>query len=375
MTAVAQIEPRVSLHDLAALGQSVWIDFLSRDLVRTGGLHRLISTGVSGVTTNPTILQQAVAGSRAYDRQLRDLAATGADAETALFQIAATDVAAACDALADVWRESAGRDGFVSWEVDPALADSPKETVAEAHALVCRVGRPNLLVKIPATRSGVAAFEEATAAGLSVNVTLIFTLARYGEVLSAYSRGLSRAAAAGLDLTAIHSVASFFVSRLDVAADRLLDKIGTPTARALRGRLGIASAKLAYRLFQRAQATERWEHLRASGAEPQRCLWASTATKNHAYRDVMYVEELVGRSTVTTLPSATLDAFLDHGRAAPTLTQGVEEAAGHMLQLAAAGVDVDAIGRELERDGVERFRRSQREAVDSVAATIASPKS
>ena len=375
MTAVAQIEPRVSLHDLAALGQSVWIDFLSRDLVRTGGLHRLISTGVSGVTTNPTILQQAVAGSRAYDRQLRDLAATGADAETALFQIAATDVAAACDALADVWRESAGRDGFVSWEVDPALADSPKETVAEAHALVCRVGRPNLLVKIPATRAGVAAFEEATAAGLSVNVTLIFTLARYGEVLSAYSRGLSRAAAAGLDLTAIHSVASFFVSRLDVAADRLLDKIGTPTARALRGRLGIASAKLAYRLFQRAQATERWEHLRASGAEPQRCLWASTATKNHAYRDVMYVEELVGRSTVTTLPSATLDAFLDHGRAAPTLTQGVEEAAGHMLQLAAAGVDVDAIGRELERDGVERFRRSQREAVDSVAATIASPKS
>jgi transaldolase len=375
VTAVAQIEPRVSLHDLAALGQSVWIDFLSRDLVRTGGLHRLISTGVSGVTTNPTILQQAVAGSRAYDRQLRDLAATGADAETALFQIAATDVAAACDALADVWRESAGRDGFVSWEVDPALADSPKETVAEAHALVCRVGRPNLLVKIPATRAGVAAFEEATAAGLSVNVTLIFTLARYGEVLSAYSRGLSRAAAAGLDLTAIHSVASFFVSRLDVAADRLLDKIGTPTARALRGRLGIASAKLAYRLFQRAQATERWEHLRASGAEPQRCLWASTATKNHAYRDVMYVEELVGRSTVTTLPSATLDAFLDHGRAAPTLTQGVEEAAGHMLQLAAAGVDVDAIGRELERDGVERFRRSQREAVDSVAATIASPKS
>jgi transaldolase len=359
------------LLELSLLGQSTWIDFLSRDLIANGGLHRLIDAGVSGVTTNPTILAHAVTGTTAYDQQINELVREGLGPDEALLELAETDVRAACDALADVWRASRGRDGFISWEVNPALAYRSDATLEEARFLAQRTARPNLLVKIPATLDGVAAFEEATAIGLSVNVTLIFSVERYREIVAAYLRGLARARDAGVDLTTIHSVASLFVSRLDTAADAALDRIGTPRAAALRGRLGIASAKLAYRAFQQSQQTKQWEGLSALGANPQRCLWASTGMKNAAYRDVMYVEELIGPETVTTLPEPTLDAFLDHGRVAPTLVADVDDAAQHVRELETVGVDVAALATELERDGVRRFRRSQSDAVDAIWLSIA----
>jgi transaldolase len=347
------------LERVSRLGQSVWIDWLSRDLLSSGDLEHLIAEhAVTGVTTNPTILERAIGTGHDYDRQIADLRGFDFSPREIATELARGDVSEAALQLLPVWQASGGADGYVSWEVDPALAWNATATLAAVRELRQLVQLPNLLIKIPATEPGLRALEDAIAAGYSVNVTLIFSLERYAAVVESYLRGLRRAADAGLDLASIHSVASFFISRLDSAADAVLEQERSPFARALRGRLGIASAKLAYRHFQACFSGARWQALRGLGALPQRPLWASTSTKNPAYRDVRYVEELIGPQTVTTLPQATLEAFEEHGRVAETLTHDVERAALTFDDLALAGLDVRRLTDELEQDGIAQFARS-----------------
>ncbi len=364
---IRRIDNRSRLQGLARLGQSVWIDWLSRDLLQSGGLQRLITShAVTGVTTNPTILDRAIGAGGAYDRQIRDLRGFGLQPVDSFAEIAATDVSDAAVQLLPLWQASGGADGYVSWEVDPALAWNADATVTEVHRLQRRIDLPNLLVKIPATEPGLRAIEDAIAAGHSINVTLIFSLERYAAVAESYLRGLYRAADARLDLSRIHSVASLFISRIDTAADKLLDQDGSGRALALRGRLGIASAKLAYQHFQEVFTGPRWEALRAHGAMPQRPLWASTSAKDPAYRDVRYVEQLIGPHTVTTLPETTLTAFEDHGRVAPTIERQVEAAAEVIHAFADAGIDLRRLTDELERDGIAQFARSLDAVVERI---------
>jgi len=355
---------------LTRLGQSVWIDWLSRDLLESADLQRLIAEhSVAGVTTNPTILEHAITGGGAYGRQIRELRRFNLRPIDIFGELAATDVTEAALQLLPVWQATSGADGYVSWEVDPALAWNARATLGEVRRLQRRIDLPNLLVKIPATEPGLAAIEDSIAAGHSINVTLIFSLERYAAVAESYLRGLRRAADAGLDLSTIHSVASFFISRLDSAADKLLDRQKSPLAAARRGRLGIASAKLAYRHFQAVFSGPRWEALRARGATPQRLLWASTSSKDPSYRDVRYVEGLIGPETVTTVPKTTLEAFEDHGQVAATLERDVEVAELRLGDLAALGVDLRDLTDELERDGIARFARSFDAVVERIGAT------
>jgi transaldolase len=351
--------PNSPLQRLSRLGQSVWIDWLSRDLLQSGEFARLMAEhAVDGVTTNPTILERAINAGHTYNRQIRDLRDLGLQPAEILGELAANDVSEAAVQLLPVWQATAGADGYVSWEVDPALAWNAAATVSDVRRLQRRIDLPNLLVKIPATEPGLAAIEDAIAAGYSINATLIFSLERYAAVAESYLRGLQRAADAGLDLSQIHSVASLFISRLDTAADQLLDRQRSPVSMARRGRLGIATAKLAYRHFQAVFSGSRWEALRAQGATPQRPLWASTSSKDPAYRDVRYVESLIGPETVTTLPQATLEAFADHGQVEATLARDIERAELILGDLAALGIDLDRLTNELEREGVLRFAHS-----------------
>ncbi|MDP8978039.1 MAG: transaldolase [Actinomycetota bacterium] len=345
------------LHRLAEQGQSVWIDYLSRDFLRPEGLERMVrEDALAGVTSNPTIFQKAIAGSDSYDEQLREVLDAGAGPKEAFYELAMRDVADACDVLRPVWERGSGRDGFVSLEVDPNLAYEAEGTVAEALDLHERVERPNLLVKIPATRPGLAAIEDVIAQGRSVNVTLCFSLRRHREVAESYVRGLERLVAAGGDPASVASVASFFVSRVDTETDRRLDELGGPGE--LKGRLAVANAKLAYQGYREAFSGQRWELLVARGATPQRCLWASTSTKDPAYPDVMYVEQLIGPETVNTMPEETLRAFADHGTVAPTLERDLDRARAVFDEVAAAGVDYDDVTRVLEAEGVRKFADS-----------------
>lgn len=347
------------LQHLAELGQSVWIDYLSRDLIEGGGLAKLVrDDAVVGITSNPTIFQQAIAHGDAYDQQLRELLPRGLSTKEVFLELACADVAAACDVLRPVWKRTDGRDGYVSIEVDPNLAYDTLAQYEEARRLHERIARPNLLVKIPGTRPGLAAIEDAIAGGRSINVTLVFSVERYVAVARAYLDGLGRFHAAGGDVATVRSVASFFVSRIDSETDRRLDALGAPAE--LKGKLGIANAKLAYERFRQlfSPRNEPWAALAAAGAHPQRCLWASTSTKNPAYRDVLYVEELIGPQTVNTMPEPTLLAFQDHGTAAPTLERGVDEAHRLLDRLKAVGVDYDDVVETLEAEGVEKFSRS-----------------
>jgi transaldolase len=362
------------LAQLSHNGQSVWIDWLSRELLKSGELQRLIAAhAVVGVTTNPTILERAISDGGAYDRQVRELRRFNLQPVDIFAELAATDVTEAALQLLPVWQATGGADGYVSWEVDPALAWNAGATLAEVRRLQRRIDLPNLLVKIPATEPGLAAIENSIAAGYSINVTLIFSLERYAAVAESYLRGLRRAADAGLDLSTIHSVASFFISRLDSAADKLLDRQSSPVAAARRGRLGIASAKLAYRHFQAVFGGRRWEALRARGATPQRLLWASTSSKDPSYRDVRYVEALIGPETVTTLPKTTLEAFEDHGQVATTLEREVEEAELSLGDLAALGLDLRRLTDELEQDGIAQFARSFDAVVERIGAITERP--
>jgi transaldolase len=355
------------LHELSELGQSVWIDFLSRDLLRSGGLARMMrEDAVVGVTSNPTIFQKAISAGESYDEQLREVLKNERDPKEIFLQLAAQDIAEALDLLRLVWDEGSGKDGYVSFEVDPNLAYDTEATIAEATRLHELVDRPNLFVKIPATRAGLPAIEEMIAKGKPINVTLIFSLGRYAEVAEAYIRGLERLVAAGGDPRRVASVASFFVSRVDTEADKRLDEIGGHDE--LKGKLAVANAKLAYQRYKEIFAGERWEKLAVKGATPQRCLWASTSTKNPAYRDVLYVEELIGPMTVDTMPEETIRAFQDHGRVALTLGEGIEEAKRVVEHLAEAGVDYDDVVETLEREGVEKFADSFTELLDGIRA-------
>jgi transaldolase len=354
------------LHELSERGQSVWIDSLSRQWLRDGTLDGLMrDDAVVGVTSNPTIFQKALAEGDWYDDQLRELLGELDDPKEIFFHLGVTDIQEACDRFRPVWDESKGQDGYVSFEVEPDLAYDQEATIEQALHFHEWIDRPNLYVKIPATEPGLGAIEECIARGRNINVTLIFGLQRYEEVAEAYTRGLERLVESGGDPSRVASVASFFVSRVDTEADRRLDEVGHPE---LKGRLAVANAKLAYQRYEQIFSGERWERLAAQGATRQRCLWASTSTKNPEYRDVMYIEELIGPETVNTMPLETIRAFQDHGVVADTLEQGVDEAQQLLEQLAQAGVDYDDVTDTLEREGVQKFSDSFNELLDGIRA-------
>jgi transaldolase len=355
------------LHQLSALGQSVWIDTLSRDMLRTGELARLMEEdAVVGVTSNPTIFQKALAEGDAYDEQLRHELQEERDPKELFIRLAAKDITEACDLLRPVWDGGGGKDGYVSMEVDPTLAFDTDGTIAEAQRYHDLIDRLNLFVKIPATEPGLPAIEEMIARGRPINVTLIFSLERYAEVAEAYIRGLERLVESGGDPSKVASVASFFVSRVDTEADRRLEETGGPDE--LKGKLAIANAKLAYQRYEEIFSGDRWQALADAGATTQRPLWASTSTKNPDYRDVMYVEELIGPETVNTMPLETVAAFQDHGEVALTLEQGIDEAKRVFEELKAAGIDVDDVTATLEREGVEKFSDSFEELLAGIRA-------
>jgi transaldolase len=347
------------LNQLADHGQSVWIDYLSRTFVNDGDLAGLVADGVVGVTSNPTIFQGAIAEGDAYDDQIKQVSATESEPKEIFLALARDDIRAACDLLRQVWDEGDGKDGWVSLEVDPNLAHDTRATIEEAARLHGLIERPNVLIKIPATKEGLPAIEETIASGIPVNVTLIFSLERHREVAEAYIRGLERLIDSGGNPSTVASVASFFVSRVDTEADRRLDEIGGFDE--LKGTLAIANAKLAYETYAEVFSGAQWDALTAKGATPQRCLWASTSTKNPAYRDTLYVEELVGPDTVNTMPRETVEAVQDHGDISRTLDQDVEEARRMLERLAEAGVEYDDVVATLEREGVEKFAKSFRE--------------
>jgi len=345
------------LAALTKAGVSIWLDDLSRERLRSGGLADLAARDhVVGVTTNPTIFANAITGSEDYDAQVADLAARGIGAGEALRMLTTADVRWACDVLRPVYDRTDGIDGRVSIEVDPRLARDTQATIAEARQLWWLVDRPNLFVKIPAARQGLPAITACLAEGISINVTLIFSLGRYEAVMEAFLAGMERAAEAGRDLSAIASVASFFVSRVDTAVDARLDKIGTAEAAALRGHAAIANARLAYQRYEQVCSESRWTALAAAGARPQRPLWASTSVKDRAYPDTRYVTGLVARGVVNTMPAATLRAVADHGQVpADSIHDGYGEARRTLDELRAVGIDYDEVMRDLEDEGVAKF--------------------
>ncbi len=355
------------LKALAEHGQSPWIDYLSRTFVRDGDLARLVDDGIVGVTSNPTIFQKAIAEGDAYDDQLREVLTTESDPKEVFLALARDDIRGACDVLAGAFdRGDETRDGWVSLEVDPDLAHDAAGTAKEARRLHKMIERRNLFVKIPGTLEGLDAIEETIAAEIPVNVTLLFSLERYRAAAEAYLRGLRRLRDAGGDMSKVASVASFFVSRVDTEADKRLDELGGHDD--LKGTLAIANAKLAYQTYLEVFAGDDWQELKAAGASAQRCLWASTSTKNPAYRDVLYVEELVGPQTVNTMPRETIDAVEDHGRIERTLDRDVDEARRTFERFAEAGIDYDDVVAVLEREGVEKFDASFKELLDGVAS-------
>jgi transaldolase len=352
------------LQQVAELGQSVWIDSLSREWLRTGELKRMMDEdAVTGVTSNPTIFQKSMAEGDWYNDQFREVMANEDDLKEIFLQGAIADIEEACDLFRSVWDEGAGKDGYVSMEVDPNLAYDTPATIEEAARFHDWVERPNLYVKIPATEPGLPAIEEMIARGRNINVTLIFSLERHKEVAEAYIRGLERLAEAGGDLATVGSVASYFVSRVDTEADRRLDEAGHPE---LKGKLAVVNAKLAYQNYEEIFSGARWDALAEKGATPQWCLWASTSVKNPEYRDVLYVEDLIGPGTVNTMPRETVEAFQDHGQVAATLEDGIDEAKQVFEQVAAAGVDYDDVTDTLEREGVEKFIDSFTELLDGI---------
>jgi len=352
---------------LNELGQSAWLDLIGRKMIASGELKRMIDEeGIRGVTANPAIFEKAIVESSDYDDELQRLAKAGKAPLDVYEAIAIADVRAACDVLRPLFdhglpskaKTSAGkviRDGFCSLEVSPALALQTDATVSEAKRFWAAVARPNLFIKIPATREGIPAIREATAGGISVNITLIFSTKVYGQVIEAYLSGLEARAAKGLPIDGLHSVASFFVSRVDTAVDKLLEKNGSAQAKSLLGKIAVANAKEAYQVYLASVATPRWKALEAKGANRQRPLWASTGTKNKAYPDTLYVDTLIGPETVNTLPLATLKAFNDHGKVARTLDQGVDEARAQLALLSKAGVDLEKVCAQLTEEGVKLF--------------------
>jgi transaldolase len=364
------------LASLAANGVSIWLDDLSRTRIRSGQLAELIeSRSVSGVTTNPTIFAGALSKGEGYAGQVAELAKANADASRAVFEITTQDVAEACDIFAGVYAKTHGFDGRVSIEVEPGLANDATATVAQAKQLFAKVNRENVMIKIPATQAGLAAITEVIAEGISVNVTLIFSLQRYREVIDAYMAGLEKAKANGRDLSKIHSVASFFVSRVDLEINKRLDAIATADARSLMNKSALANARLAYQVFEQQFASERWAALAASEANVQRPLMASTGVKDPALPDTLYVTELVAPQLVNTMPEKTMEAVFDHGVVpANSISNRYEESNMILLAVAAVGVDYDDVTQQLEREGVEKFIVSWNELLDSVTVALGTVK-
>jgi transaldolase len=344
-------------------GQSPWLDNLTRSYLRHGTLAEMVDDGIRGVTANPTIFANAIGGSADYDEQLSSLIAAGCPVDEAYWELVVTDITEALAVLRPVFDASGGTDGFVSVEVAPEVARDTSATIADARQLHTRIDEPNLLVKIPATVEGVPAIQAMIAGGRSINITLIFSLTRYAEVIDAYVSGLETFSDAGGDPTTVRSVASFFVSRVDREVDRRLEAVGGGEALESRGRAAVAQAKLAYRLFQEQFSGERWERLARLGAHRQRPLWASTSTKNPAYPDTLYVDNLIGPDTINTLPEPTISHFEDHGTLARTIDVDVQEADDTMRRLAALGVDMDDVGLTLENQGVASFHQSFRQVL------------
>jgi transaldolase len=360
------------LADLSAQDVSIWLDDISRERLRTGNLQELVDTKhVVGVTSNPTIFQKALEKGDAYDDQVRDLKVRQIEIDDAIRQLMAFDIRWACDVLRPVFDRTDGKDGRVSIEVDPRLAHDTERTTAEAKALWWLVDRPNVMIKIPAMAEGMAAITAATAAGINVNVTLIFGLDRYDHVMDAYLTGLEQAKDAGIDLSTIRSVASFFVSRVDTEIDKRLDKLGSREAAELRGKAGIANARLAYERFEKVLASDRWKALADAGANTQRPLWASTGVKDPAYDDTMYVVELAAPDTVNTMPEATLNAVADHGKIRGDAIAGTYDDARKVIDaLNALDVSYDDVIEVLESEGVQKFEDSYAQLAESVRGQL-----
>jgi transaldolase len=359
------------LAEIEKLGQSVWLDFIRRSLIASGEMAALVAQGVQGMTSNPAIFEKAIAGSSDYDDEIQSLVKAGMSVDAIYETLAIKDIQMAADELASVYRLTGGRDGYVSLEVSPFLARDTERTTAEARRLFEAVDRPNLMIKIPATPEGLPAITASLAAGVNVNVTLIFGLENYKAVAEAYIAGLERlalkgpSAKGGHPVNRIASVASFFVSRVDTAVDKELGKKG---AKNLLGKIAIANCKLAYAEYRSIIGRARWRELAAKGARPQRVLWASTSTKNPAYPDTLYVDELIGPDTVNTLPPETLQAFIDHGRPSETLTRDLEGAQAQVRQLAGLGIHLEAVTRQLQVEGVEAFAKPFQALLDSIDA-------
>jgi transaldolase len=351
------------LRKLQEIGQSVWVDSLSRDDIQNGDLQRMMDDGVLGVTSNPTIFQQAITQSELYDEDLQELAKETDDPKEIFRRIAVRDIRDACDIFMPVYERTERKDGYVSLEVAPELAHDTEGTVSRAKLLSEMIDRPNLLVKIPATREGMPAIEETIASGVSVNITLIFSLERYRDVARAYIRGLQRLVEGGGDPSKVASVASFFVSRVDTETDRRLEEVGLED---LKGRLAIDNAKIVYQEFKKIFSAPKWESLESSGATKQRPLWASTSTKNPEYKDTIYVDNLIGPETVNTMPLSTLEATMNHAEVRLTLEEGVDEACRLFEELREAGVDYDDVTGVLEKEGVQKFADRYNELMEEI---------
>ena len=358
---------QTKLHELSQLGQSVWLDFIQRSFIQSGDLQDYVDQGVTGVTSNPTIFGKAISEGSEYDEQMETLARDGRSPQEIYEALTVEDARLAADVLRPVFDRTHGGDGFFSLEVNPHLADDRQATVNEAHRLFGAVAKPNVMIKIPATDTGYEAIREAIVDGLNINITLIFSLGQYERVLESYLSGLEKRVEYGYDVEHIASVASFFVSRVDTLVDELLDQHTDPAAKPLKGKIGIANAKMAYQRFKEVFASERWAHLAEKGANVQRVLYGSTGTKNPEYSDVLYVNHLIGVDTINTIPPETMEAFRDHGVAALTLEQGLDEARSQLEQLAKLGIDLEEVGRKLLDKGIEKFTKPYDDAIDAIA--------
>jgi len=357
---------RTKLHTLAEVGQSVWLDHIDRELITSGGLTTYVLRGLRGVTSNPDIFHKAISEGNDYDVQIQQLALAGKSAEEIYEGLVVEDSRMAADVLRPVFDESEGNDGFFSLEVNPHLAHDTQGTINEATRLFAMVDRPNVMIKVPATPEGVVAFQQLTEDGIKINVTLMFSLEQYDQIAEAYIAGMEKRAANVYNLHQIASVASIFVSRLDTKVDPMLEAFKTPKADALKGRIGIANAKIAYQHFKDAFLSERWKRLEERGARLQRVLYGSTGTKNPDYSDVMYVENLIGPNTVNTIPPKTLEAFIDHGTVALTLESDVDEARAQLSDLAGLGINLDEVTQQILKEGVEKFVKPYDELIKTL---------
>jgi len=361
-----------TLLDLRNLGQSAWLDFIEREFMQAGELQALIDRGLSGMTSNPSIFDQAIANSAAYDKQISALAEAGSSLRQSYEALVIADIQQAGDLLRPVYDETAGADGYVSLEVSPGLADDTDGTIEEVKHFHQAVDRPNLMIKIPATEAGYPAIQQMVGVGVNINITLMFSLGQYDRVAEAYLSGLEAFDRAGGDVSQVASVASFFVSRVDTKIDKRLDEIGEDS---VRGKIGIANAKMAYRRFQQTFGGDRWKKLAVRGARLQRVLWGSTGTKDPAYPDTMYVDGLIGPHTINTLPPETLEAFVDHGTADRTVDQDLEAAERQLARLAELGVDLDQVTDELLEEGVAKFARSFDDLMETLGQKLARARS